>query len=567
MRLRYRTGVGVPVFVLALAAISAVSFFARRFPQPFPASTLDFTGGTAQYADAPFSAEEAVGIGLLTSLGAVEGYGDGTFRPGATLNRAEFLKIVLKSSHRFSDVPLRPARCFPDVWRDDWFSPFVCFGKERGIVAGYPDGFFRPGDPVNHAEAIKMLVEIYGYWYSQVVAAGEAWFSPYARAATGRGVFLLPDLPLDAPLTRGHMARLAAAFRAEHEGELAAYLERERGVDDDAQEDTDVQVGQASSPAQEESSSAASSVAPLGPVTSHQLLLGDVSLPIAQGTFLNPQDEAVVRRAHLRLDSKVKSLKGIHFLDAAGNALGSLRVDTNDTEERRNWLLDFDVSNAPRLSSGAERSFFFAAELEKRGMGGIPGEFLRVQRISLILQNPAAGVSWEAMPAEQTFSVHQTVQARITGVRNALGDSGVLEEGAGQTVGAFAMSGEFLLETRLSIEEFQFSVEETGVAVSRWRLERDAAGAVDCFRNSNDIIVACPIIEGDIGGIADGPVVFRLFADVQAVGAGEHTLRASLAAPGGIGKSGALRWSDGVGHYNWVDLPEPLAAGTQWEVK
>lgn len=557
---------GIGVLALAFVAVGAASFLAQRFPHPFPASTLDFTGGAAQYADAPFSAKEAAGIGLLTSLGAVEGYGDGAFRPADTLNRAEFLKIVLKSSHRSADVPLRSARCFPDVGREDWFSPFVCFGKERGIVAGYPDGLFRPGNPVNHAEALKMLVELYGY--PRTAVAGETWFSPYARAAKERGVFLLSDLSLNAPLTRGQMARLAAAFRAEHEGELAAYLERERGADDDAQEDIDAQEGQVSSPAQEESSSTFSHAAVLEPVRSRQLLLGEVSPLIARGTFPPLQDSAVIRRIHLRFESAVKSPKAVRVLDAAGETLGVLRVDTNDTQERRNWLLEFDPADAPGISGGEETVLSFSTEIERRGMGGVPGELLRVQRMSMILQNPAVGVSWEVLPVEQVFPLHQTVQARIAAIHNVLDDTGTLGTGAGKVVAAFSFTGELLPETSLSVEEFQFSVEETGVAASRWRLERDGAGAVACFRNSNDAIVACPIVEGKLGVITGEPAVFRLIADVQAAGdTGERALRVSLHAAGSIGESGALRWSDGTGRYNWVDLPEPLAAGTRWEVK
>lgn len=558
MQWRHRAGVGVLVLVLMLVvAASAASFLARRFLHSFPANMLDVAGRAAQYADAPFSTEEAAGIGFLTSLGAVEGYGDGTFRPGDTLNRAEFLKIVLKSSHRSAEVSPRPARCFPDVQREDWFSPLVCFVKERNIIAGYPDGLFRPGNPVNYAEAIKMLVELYGY--PRTAATGDLWFSPHVRSATGHGVFLLADLPLDAPLTRGHMARLAAAFRAEHEGELAEYLERERG-----QGSGDVQEEYASSSVHEESSSAASSVAMLGPVKSHHLLLGEISLPIAQGTFLNPQDEAVIRRIHLRLESTVKSLKAVHVLNAAGGALGSLRVDTNDTEERRNWLLEFDLSNAPHVSGGGETVLFFSAELEKRGMGGIPGELLRVQRISLILQNPTAGVSWETMPAEQTFPVHQTVQARLDQIEQR-GESGPLTEGIDRLLGTFAFAGTIPPETDLRLVELLIRMRADGVDVTKWRL-RHGSIAMECFRTyGEDTLLTCPGIPAEIGRLIDGHLVLELRGDVKRTG--EVTapfLELSLASAGNPGENGALRWMDGSKEYNWVDLPGPLTENARW---
>ena len=574
MQWRHRTGVGVLVLALVVAA-SAASFLARRLLHSFPASVLVDADRSLQYTDAPFSMEEAAGIGFLTSLGAVEGYGDGTFRPGDTLNRAEFLKIVLKSSPRSSELPSRPMRCFPDVRRDDWFSPFVCFGKEQGIVSGYSDGAFRPENPVNYAEALKMLASIYEY--PRTVAANDEWFSPSVRAAKEHLVFLFSDLPLATPLTRGQMARLASAFRAEGEGALKEYLEREGGEDDEESAMSTVgQVGIVGETLQQEGTVAEgekeAQPSPMvrgsdGDVRSRQLLLGGISLPIARGTFLNPQDEAVVRRVHLRLDRKVKSLKGVHVLDAAGNELGSLRVDTNDTEERRNWILDFDISNAPRLSSGAEQSFFFAAELAMRGMGGIPGELLRVQRISLMLQNPAAGVSWEIMPAEQTFPVHQTVKARITGVRNAGEAQDTLNDGKQMGVATFAFEGDLLPETSLHLEELLFSVWRHNVDASGWRLERQEKASIECFRTyRDDMTVTCPIITEEFGILHDFPTTFILRADVKRTG-DNASLQVTLDAPGSIGESGALRWSDGAGHYNWVDLPEPLAEGTKWEVK
>ncbi|MBI2117918.1 hypothetical protein HYT95_03385, partial [Candidatus Peregrinibacteria bacterium] len=363
----------------------------------------------------------------------------------------------------------------------------------------------------------------------------------HVRAAKEHGVFLFPDLSLDAPLTRGQMARLAAAFRAEHEGELAEYLGWEQG-----QESTN-QQGETSSSSYGESSSTSSSIKMLGSVTSHHLLLGEISPPIAQGTFMNPQEDAVIRRVNLRLESKVKSLKAVRFLDAEGNTLGTLHVDTNDTENRRNWLLDFDVSHAPHFSSEREATFFFSVELEKRGMGGIPGELLRVQRISLILQNPAAGVSWETMPAEQVFPVHQTVQARITGVRNAGEVQGTLNDGRQTSVATFAFEGGLLSETSLHLEELLFSVLGKNVDASGWRLEKQGGTSIECFRADQEgTTVMCPIVAEEFGILHESPTKFILHADVKRTG-GDASLQVILDAKGGIGENGALRWSDGVG--------------------
>lgn len=544
------------ILTLAVVAVSTAFLLMHQFLRPLPASVLTYTDQSSRYGDAPFSAEEAAGISLLTTLGAVGGYPDGTFRPGNALNRAEFLKIVLKGSKRSGELPSHPDRCFPDVGREDWFSSFICFAQKKSIATGYPDGFFHPENPVNYAEALKMLVEIYEY--PRTVVAQDEWFSPYVRAAKEHGVFLFPALPLDGSLTRGQMARLASAFRAEHEGELTEYLGWEQGHSADGKEES------MSSSSESDASSAPSSATARGPIASHHLLLGEISLPVAQGTFMNIQEDAVIRRVNFRLESKVKSLKAVHLLDAAGNTLGALHVDTSDTQDRRNWLLDFDVSQAPHISPEGESTFFFSADIEKRGMGGVPGELLRVQRISLVLQNPAASVSWEVTPTTQKFPTHQTVQARITEIRNVGEVQGTMKDGVQAEVAAFAFEGNLLPETSLYLEELLFSVQGNGVDASQWRLERQGGTSVECFRTyRDDATMTCPILAEEFGTLSGSPTVFTLRADIKSVG-DDVSLQVLLDAPGAIGENGAIRWSDGTGHYNWVDRERPLAEGTLW---
>lgn len=556
MQKRYRTRTNV--LVLA-AAVSAAVLLVYQVSQPLPASVLTYADQSSRYADAPFSLEEAAGISLLTTLGAVEGYPNGAFHPERTLNRAEFLKIVLKSSHRSKEVPPRLSRCFPDVRREDWFSPFVCFGKEQGIVAGYADGLFHPANPVNEAEALKMLVEIYGY--ARTVAAQDAWFSPYVRAAQEHGVFLFPDLSLDAPLTRGQMARLASAFRAEHEGELPRYLAEERGNPPIPVQEPSVASGAtASTP-----SSLAVAIPPAA--RSHLLFLGSLSEPIADAVFTNDRGDVALRKISVRLDRKVKSLRGVHVFDVTGNEVAVLSVDTSDTQERKNWLATLSGTGT-RIPLGENLRLQFSAELFERGSGGVPGELVHIDRIAVVIQGVNGENSWELLPTEKHTPYHQTVQGRITAVRNALEEDGVLENGTDRLVGTFAMTGEALPETTLSIKEFQFTVEETGVEGSKWRLKRDRVGAIECSRTyGNDRLITCPIIEGGLGAVGNEPVTFNVLADVKAVGTEERRLRVFLDAPGGVGEEGAVRWSDGTVDYTWLELPQPMATGTLWQVR
>lgn len=96
-------------------------------------------------------------INHLNQTGVVGGYSDGTFKPENPINRAEVLKIILKGSNIEANEAF--TQSFPDVKSGDWFAPFVMKAKVLGFVKGNDvDGTFAPGRQVNLAEFLKMLL-------------------------------------------------------------------------------------------------------------------------------------------------------------------------------------------------------------------------------------------------------------------------------------------------------------------------------------------------------------------------------------------------------------------------
>ena len=128
-------------------------------------------------------------ISALANLGVIQGYPDHTFRPDQTVNRAEALKILLLGSGIL--VPeIQTQEIFPDVLSDAWYGKYVAKAKNLGIVSGdATTGLFRPGDTVNLAEALKMLLKTNSVEsptpksnpYADVPL--EAWFAPYFEYA------------------------------------------------------------------------------------------------------------------------------------------------------------------------------------------------------------------------------------------------------------------------------------------------------------------------------------------------------------------------------------------------
>jgi len=182
-------------------------------------------------------------ITYLQENNIVEGYEDGSYRPDTKVNRAEALKIILLGSNVL--VPeISEQDIFPDVLHGSWYAKYTAKAKNLGIVNGDGDtGMFRPGDTINLAEIIKILLEtnnielpneISKRPYSDVPT--EAWFAPYFAYADS--VHLLDEddnfnvFPA-MPVTRGLMAQLMYQLDMKpegyQEGESSYYGEKFHG--------------------------------------------------------------------------------------------------------------------------------------------------------------------------------------------------------------------------------------------------------------------------------------------------------------------------------------------------
>ena len=104
--------------------------------------------------------------------------------------------------------PTTPAITFTDVTEANWHYEFVTAMVETGIVAGYPDGTFKPGDSVNWGAALKMVLTYAGYG-EQAPVEGGTWASGYIALAKSEGL-VDGEIEQNANITRVEMCRLLA---------------------------------------------------------------------------------------------------------------------------------------------------------------------------------------------------------------------------------------------------------------------------------------------------------------------------------------------------------------------
>ena len=151
--------------------------------------------------------DTALAVETLRLMGALDGYGDGTFRPDEMLTRAQFCKILIYAMNGESELSLyRTITVFPDVKGSHWAAPYVNMAaKGKGIIAGFPDGSFHPEETVTAGQAVTILLRLLGYQDSDI---GGVWPASYMAVAEKIGLLDGIDTTGTAVLTRGETARL-----------------------------------------------------------------------------------------------------------------------------------------------------------------------------------------------------------------------------------------------------------------------------------------------------------------------------------------------------------------------
>ena len=158
----------------------------------------------------------ATAVESLRLMGVLDGYGDGTFRPDTVLNRAQFCKMAVYAMDgsgelgRYSTVTI-----FPDVKPSHWASAYINMAARQGIISGFADGKFKPGQTVTAGQAVTILMRGLGYKDEDM---GGVWPQSYMAEAQTNGLLKSTGITSAyAGLTRAQAAKLFLnLFEAKH---------------------------------------------------------------------------------------------------------------------------------------------------------------------------------------------------------------------------------------------------------------------------------------------------------------------------------------------------------------
>lgn len=552
----------------------SISLLATALPTMAWAGTLDFSDVSRRYTDAPFSTEEAAGISLLSNFGVIQGNPDGTFAAKRTLNRAEFTKIAYGLFGQ--DAVIEPRRCFPDVQKIDWFSQYVCWAKSAGAVQGYPDGFFHPERAVNYAEALKILVNLSGTEL-ETTDPNDQWYAPYIRFAMTLNAGI-PDSPLPGrAITRGEAARIAAAIFSHDVGELEDYRAAEAGrplvtssssssVSSSVSSSSSSSVSSSVSSSSVSSSVSSSSVSagPELPAQSQFLLLGKRSRSIGAMKLFAEKEAILLKSVEVKLRNKILSIDRLYLVAEDGTQIGEIALDHSSDNTDKTFRATFNT-NPYRIPKGKEVQFAVEAMLRPANGGGVSGQIVEIERISLSANGEDSNLSYNGTTSFQ-FPRHQTTFGRLTSIRNALPETDGLSIGNDQQLGSFVFEGMTVESTPLRLTELTFSVAaDPLIDATNWKLGTpDSPARLACSTSPN--IVSCTGLPPEFGTLVNGTKTVRLYADISLrEGPGRPFIQVSLNQAGTFDQVGAVRWTDGANSFSWTELKSPLAKGTKFE--
>jgi hypothetical protein len=172
---------------------------------------LMMVGANAFTDDESIQNSEAVDV--VSALGIIGGYPDGSYKPAQTVTRAEMAKLICVTLNGGKDPVLgvKDTPTYSDVRNssDAWAESYIEYCSNLGIVSGVGDGRFSPSRAVTGVEAAKMLLVALGYKSDVYVLTGADWAVTTSILANDAGLFKgLDSLDASAGLSRDDAAQM-----------------------------------------------------------------------------------------------------------------------------------------------------------------------------------------------------------------------------------------------------------------------------------------------------------------------------------------------------------------------
>lgn len=129
----------------------AATVFYRLYDGEYPAFQRRMSDSTFEDVQTDHWFYEEVET--LYNIGIVDGTGEHKFSPDEPVTRAEFAVMAA----RWAGLDYEGGNVFDDVPVGHWAYSYINAAANAGWVQGYPDGSFRPDEPISRAEVVRLV--------------------------------------------------------------------------------------------------------------------------------------------------------------------------------------------------------------------------------------------------------------------------------------------------------------------------------------------------------------------------------------------------------------------------
>ena len=146
------------------------------------------TVAAADYADVESTNSYYKAIKVLSGLGIAQGDDEGNFNPQNDVKRSEMVAFVCRAMGEEDIATASASNAFTDVAANHWAAGYIAWGVNRGIINGMGDGTFAPDASVTYQDAVVMIMRALGYDRIAQRAENGGYPTGYLKLASQYGV-------------------------------------------------------------------------------------------------------------------------------------------------------------------------------------------------------------------------------------------------------------------------------------------------------------------------------------------------------------------------------------------
>lgn len=126
-----------------------------------PITPVSHAAGITHFSDISSKHWAQREIERLQEQNVIGGYSDGTFRPDMPITRAEAVKIIVQTSNidLGQELNLKPSHS--DVPASYWAFPYIEAAEKHALITGYADGSFRPVATLTRADSAVLIARAF----------------------------------------------------------------------------------------------------------------------------------------------------------------------------------------------------------------------------------------------------------------------------------------------------------------------------------------------------------------------------------------------------------------------